>query len=95
MNFEPYIVAGGAVVAGGVTTGAGAALTIVGYASMPKTGPAGFLVGTAAGLPVAGFGLYQIGIGIDIYVDQMRHLFGLPAWFDVIKSYDFFPPHGQ
>lgn len=94
MALEPYVIGGGMVVGGAIVTGAGAVATVSGYGSMPVTGPVGAITGTAGVLTtVAGAALFTTGI--DIYADQLRHELGLPAWFDVISAFDFFPPHGE
>jgi RHS repeat-associated protein len=88
--FSPFIVAGGAVVSGGAVAFAGATTTVVGFASMPATGPAGALVGSMGALTFLA-GMSLIGVGLDIYADQARHRLMLPEWFDIIKTLDLFP----
>jgi hypothetical protein len=87
---EPYVVGGALVVTGGVTFVAGAVTTVGGYGSIPKTGPAGFLVGNIGAL-VAGTGVTQVALGLDVYADELRRRFDLPGWFDVWRDFEFFP----
>ncbi|MDD5452109.1 MAG: RHS repeat-associated core domain-containing protein [Desulfovibrionales bacterium] len=89
---QPYVVAGGLISSGIATTMAGGTTTVIGYGSIPVTGPAGFAVGTA-GLVTTATGVGQVAVGLDIYVDQIRHNFNLPKWFDLIPQFDFFQKH--
>ncbi|MDQ7837777.1 MAG: RHS repeat-associated core domain-containing protein [Thermodesulfobacteriota bacterium] len=90
--FQPYVAAGGLISSGIATTMAGGTTTVIGYGSTPVTGPAGFVVGTA-GLVTTATGIGQVAVGLDIYVDQIRHNFNLPKWFDLIPQFDFFQKH--
>jgi RHS repeat-associated protein len=87
---KPYLVAGGLVVTGAATSVAGGALAITGYGSIPATGPAGLLVGTT-GVLVAGAGVAQFVLGLDVYSDEIRYRLGLPIWFDVIRGFELLP----
>jgi RHS repeat-associated protein len=89
---KPYLVGGGLIVTGSVTTAAGIITTGAGYGSMPATGPAGFVVGTT-GLVVTGVGAAGITVGLDVYSDEFRHRLGLPEWFDVLPGFELLPQH--
>jgi len=89
---KPYVVGGALVVTGGVTTFAGSVLTIVGYGSIPETGPAGALTGTT-GLGVAFTGATMFTLGLDVYADELRNKLGLSPQFDVWKDFELLPNH--
>ena len=89
---KPYTIGGALITTGGVTTVAGATLTVLGYGSIPETGPAGALAGTA-GVVVTTTGVSMFTLGLDVYVDEFRNRLGLPKWFDVIEGFELLPKH--
>jgi RHS repeat-associated protein len=86
---KPYVVGGALVVTGSVTAVAGGTTTVLGYGSIPETGPAGALVGTIGEL-VTVVGAAQFTLGLDVYADELRRRLGLPEWFDVIPYFELF-----
>ncbi len=82
---KPYTIGGAFVTTGGVTAVVGSGLTVVGYASIPETGPLGALAGTT-GVVVTATGVSMFTLGLDVYSDELRNRLGLPKWFDVIKA---------
>lgn len=87
---KPYLVGGGLVVTGAYTMYAGAITTGAGFISIPTTGPAGAFV-VAVGMTVTVTGAAQFTLGLDVYADELRHVFGLPKWFDVIRGFELLP----
>jgi RHS repeat-associated protein len=91
---KPYTIGGALVTTGGVTAVAGSALTVVGYASIPESGPAGALAGTV-GVAVTAIGASMFTLGLDVYSDELRYQLGLPKWFDIIRDFELLPKHSH
>jgi RHS repeat-associated protein len=86
---SPYAIAGGLVVSGGAAMVAGLVTVKAGVA----TGPIGWVILVPTGFVVSFAGATAFLVGVDVYIDQLRHKTGINL--DLLPWVDLFPASNQ